>query len=80
MESDTSDSISSSGNDDDELVMIINAVVVATAIAIESDSDSTATEPTWGGSPRGRARNIPGDFGGSYNMLMNHYFSGDHFL
>ena len=77
MESDTSDSISSSDDDDDELFMILNVAVVATANAVESDSDSTSTEPTWGGSPKGRARNIPRDFGGAYAMLMKHYFSGE---
>ena len=72
-----SDSISSSDDDDDdEVVMILKSAIVITAHAIESDSDSTASETKWGGSPKGKARNIPRDFQAAYIMLINHYFSG----
>ena len=78
MESD-SDYISScddDDDDDDEGVMILNSTIVITAHAIESDSDSTASETKWGGSPKGKARNIPRGFQAAYIMLINHYFSG----
>ena len=78
MESD-SDSISSSDDDDDdddEVVMIINYAIVINAHDIESDSDSTASETKWGGSPKGKTRNIPRDFQASYIIFINNYFSG----
>ena len=77
MESD-SDYISSSDDDDndDGVVMILKSAIVITARAIESDSGITASETKWGGSPKGKARNIPRDFQAAYIMLINYYFSG----
>ena len=62
MESDRDSISSSDDDDDDEVVMILNSVIVITAHGIESDSDNIASETKWGGSPKGKARNIPCDF------------------
>ena len=80
MESDSLSS-TSSDDDDDDVVMLLNSVIIIAGHNIESDSsDSTDSENKWGGSPKGKARNIPRDFEGAYNMLIHHYFSGNESL
>ena len=76
MESDSDYISSSDDDDDDDVFMILNSAIVITSRAIESDSDSTASETKWGGSPKGKAINIPRGFQAAYIMLINHYFSG----
>lgn len=74
-----SDSISSTSSDD--AIMLLNSAIIIAGRSIESaSSDSTDLEKKWGGSPKGKSRNIPWDFEGAYNMMVHHYFIGDESL
>ena len=77
MQSSSDSSSSSSSDDDDEVIMLLNSTTTITSHSIESDSgDSTDSENKWGGSPKGKSRNIPRDFEGAYERLILRYFSG----
>ena len=74
------DSVSSNSSDDndEDIIMLLNSTIIIAGNCIESEStDSSVSENNWGGSPKGKARNIPRNFEGAYNILIHHYFSGD---
>ena len=59
----------------------MNTTIALTHTILQgNDSDSSDSKKEWGRSPEGKSTNIPSDFLGAYNMIINHYFSGVHSL
>ena len=71
-----SSSDSDSSGDDKLVTSLLNTIITASMMEMEQSGDSSDSTIIWGGSRKGKLRNVHRDLAGAYSMVVRHYFSG----